>query len=166
MKKIISSIITLSVLLLFISTPVYAASSTPQNINVTADSSIIYLEDGGKIVISPAYKASSDCTEIAAVKTVTVSRDIYCDNDNGKKEWTYTLTASFSYEYGISSTCTDASYTQVINDTHWSFSDGSATRSGNTAYWKGTYIKKELSIVVKEVNIDISLSCDIYGNVT
>lgn len=166
MKNIISFVITLSVLLLSISTPVRAASSIPQNINIIADSSIIYLEDGSKIVISPAYKVSSNCIEIAAVKMVTVSRDIYCDNDNGQREWTYTLTATFSYKYGISSTCTDASYKQVINDTHWSFSDGSATRSGNTAYWKGNYIKKVLSIVIKKVNIDTSLSCDVYGNVT
>lgn len=126
--------------------------------------SITYLEDGSRIVISPVY-GEDDISVTGAINTVTKSREAYCEDSAGNLEWKYILTATFSYDYGISSTCTNASYTQTIYDSKWSFSNGSAERSGNTAYGKGNYIKKELSLVLKSADIDISLTCDIYGNV-
>ena len=126
--------------------------------------SVVYFDDGSRLVISPVYE-TKDVTSIkTAANTVTRCRDAYYEDSEGNMEWKYTLTATFSYNYGVSSTCTNASYTQIIYDSKWSFSDGSVEISGNTAYGKGHYVKKWL-FVTKEADIDISLSCDIYGNV-
>ena len=53
-----------------------------------------------------------------------------------------------------------------IYDSSWTFSNGSATRSGNTAYGKGHYTKKVLFITTKNYDVDISVSCDKYGNIS
>lgn len=165
MKKFISSITILPVLFLFISLSAHAANITPYEAEITG-ATVVYLEDGGRIVISPVYETDS-CSPVGmAANTITRSRDIFREDTNGNLEWSYTLTATFSYEYGVSSTCIDADYSKAIYDIHWSFSDGSATRSGSTAYGKGTFLQKELFLVLQTIDVDISLFCDVYGNVT
>lgn len=164
MKKYIISVFLFPICLLFFSLPAHAAVEMPIHTAENKETSVIYLENGGRIVLSPVYE--TNCASVAgAVNTVTRSRDVSYSSPNGTLEWKYTLTATFSYEYGVSSTCTDATYTQTIYNSAWSFSNGSASRSGDTAYGKGHYQKKELFVVLENIDVDVSISCDIYGNV-
>lgn len=118
-----------------------AAEETSSDTQAGSEMSVVYFDDGSRPVISPVYE-TKDVTSIkTAANTVTRSREAYYEDSEGNMEWKYTLTATFSYNYGVSSTCTNASYTQIIYDSKWSFSDGSAERSGNTAYGKGHYVK-------------------------
>ena len=168
MKKIILSAFILPIALLFQSIPILAMNETSiprweEEFGV----SVIYLEDGRRIVISPVYeKKEGIFIGKTAANIVTKSRDAFCENSNGKIEWKYTLTATFTYEYGISAVCTSTSYIQSIYNNEWSFSDGSATSSENTAHGKGHYTKKVLFVESGNVDVDISLTCDVYGNVT
>ncbi len=101
---------------------------------------IIDLEDGSRLIISAVYESENDSSAKAATNTVTKSREVYREDPAGNLEWKYTLTATFS--------------------------NGSASKSGNAAYGKGHYTKKALSIEIKNIDVDISLTCDVYGNVT
>ncbi len=165
MKKFMLSVIILPLALLINAISAQAAGNISFDAPAGLKESVVYLDDGSRLVISPVYEAKDYSSIKAAVNTVTAYREAYYEDSNGNLEWKYTLTATFSYNYGVSSTCTDASYTQSIYNDKWSFSDGSAGRSGNTAYGKGHYVKREWLVVIKECNIDISLSCDIFGNV-
>lgn len=125
---------------------------------------IIYLEDGGYIEISEVYNVKASVSR--ASHTKTGSKDVKYFDSNDELLWKYTLNATFTYEPGVSSTCTNASYSNNIYDNKWSFSNGATTKSGNTAYGAGLYIKKVLLIKVDEVEIDVSITCDSNGNLS
>ena len=76
------------------------------------------------------------------------------------------LVSAATMVYGKSSTCIDASYTQTIYESDWTFSDGAAIKSGNTAIGNGNFKLKFFFVTVQTYEIDISLTCDVYGNVT
>lgn len=160
---IVLSVTALTVVPVFAQEESYAATETILEEDGTVH--MIY-EDGSVLTLSPIQTDENDISTYSNEKTITKHRIASFKDANGKLCWEYTLYGEFSYVYGVSSTCTRASYTQHIYDDGWEFSDGSATRSGNVAYGKGTYKKSLLFITIKTYNIDISLTCDIYGNVT
>ena len=141
MKKIILSVFILPIALLTNVLSVHAVGEISFAAQTESEVSVVYFDDGSRLIISPVYETKDDSSIKTAANTVTRSRDACYEDSNGNMEWKYTLTATFSYNYGVSSTCTNASYTQTIYDSKWSFSDGSAERSGNTAYGKGHYVK-------------------------
>ena len=164
MKKMILSVFVLPIALLINALSVHAVEKIPYDAQAGSEASVVYFDDGSRLVISPVYETKDGSSIKTAANIVTRSREAYFEDSDGNMEWKYTLTATFSYNYGVSSTCTNASYTQTVYDNKWTFSDGSAERAGNTAYGKGHYVKKWF-FVTKETDIDISLSCDTYGNV-
>lgn len=142
MKKIIISAFILPIALLINAMSAQAVTEIPFDAQTESEESIVYFDDGSRLLISPIYETTGTSSIKTVANTITKSRDAYFADSNGKIEWKYTLTATFTYDYGVSSTCTSASYTQTIYDDQWSFSEGSATKSGNTAYGKGHYVKK------------------------
>lgn len=80
--------------------------------------------------------------------------------------WTYTLIGYFSFDEGVSSRCYKAEYETDINGSSWSFSNGSAQYEANVANGKGTFTFKILGITSQTVDIDIHITCDIYGNLS
>ena len=127
----------------------------------------VYYDNGSILTISAVYNVIEDKrTARATQKTISGSRDAYFTDGNGDFEWKYTLSASFSYVPGVSSSCTSASYSNSTYDSSWSFSDGSATKSGSSAYGKGKYVKQILFVTVNTYNIDLSISCDVKGNLS
>jgi len=168
MKKTIILILSISLLLSSVIFPVHAADvPDAEYILETADGTkVIQLKDGGKITLTTTdYVDDSIVTRAATANTTGKSREVKYTNNSGDVEWVYTLSAVFSYTPGVSSTCTNATYSEEIYDSSWHFSDGAATRSGNTAYGVGTFKHKVLFITTATYNIDISLTCDTYGNV-
>ncbi len=125
---------------------------------------IIYLEDGSYVEISEVYEVTP--LVLRATNTRSGNVDVVHYSSDGELEWKYTLSATFTYEPGISSVCTNASYSNNIYDNKWSFSNGAATKSGNTAYGAGLYIKKVLLIKIDEYDVDASITCDTYGNLS
>ena len=139
--------------------PVFAANSVS-----STTPNIIYYNDGSYTTISDVYVTDSIATRTSYLKFG--SRKVTHYGSGDEIEWEYVLSATFSYEPGVSSTCIEASYDQTIYDDAWTFSNGSATKSGNTAYGAGLYIKKVLFINVLEEEIDIDITCDSNGNLS
>lgn len=166
MKKILLSIILIFTTLFATIIPTYAAEAeTSLNIIHTEDgSTIIHNGDGSSFIISAPYGTEPLETH-TTVRTVTKHKDVTYTNADGDLVWKYTLTGTFSYD-GSFSACTKASYTQSIYDNDWTFSNGTATKSGNVATGNGKFSKNFLFVTIKAYNIDIHLTCDIYGNVT
>lgn len=92
-------------------------------------------------------------------------KDVTKYNANNNVEWQYTLYAHFEVTEGVSSRCYSTNYTQNIYNTAWTFSNGNSYYQANTAYGTGVYKYKRLFIVTETQNIDIQITCDIYGNV-
>ncbi|MGM9681333.1 MAG: hypothetical protein ACI3XR_07500 [Eubacteriales bacterium] len=137
--------------------PAFAEETGASPVQTDDGSTVIYYEDGSKLTVSPARIVETQSSARATSKTVSSGRDATFTDSDGTLQWKYTLTATFSYVEGVSSTCTNASYTQTIYDSSWTFSDGSATKSGNVATGSGKYVKKILFITVNTYNIDIHL---------
>ncbi len=167
MKKAVFCVLLIITTLLSSTLPAFANESAPVTAQTNDGSTVTVFADGSVLLVSPVYTIDDQSiTTLATSTTLSRGKDVTYTDSNGNLEWKYTLTATFSYVSGVSSTCTKASYSQTINDSSWSFSDGSATKSGNTAYGKGTFKHKVLFITTKTYNIDISMTCDKYGNVT
>ena len=167
-KHVISFILVISLLF---SLPVFSVSAETLVASsvVTEDgSTIIYYDDGSTLVISPIRTTNSPVSKATTGTRAVTNAEVdatYTASD-GTLEWKYTLYATFSYTYGVSATCTSASYTQNIYQGNWAFSDGVATRSGATANGKGVYKQSVLFIVVRTANVDLYMTCDKYGVVS
>ena len=162
MKKLILSVtLIISLFLTFVVSTTAAPLTTASQVDESA--TVIYYEDGSKLTISAPIVED---VYSRATYTKSASKDARFEDSDGNIEWEYTLHATFSYTYASSAVCTDTYYTQTIYEGNWTFSNGAATKSGATATGAGNYVKKVLFVTVKNIKIDISLTCDKYGNIT
>ena len=160
MKKIIAA---LTILCLFGTTPVFATNT--DDVAVCGEYEKIYLDDGGYIIITTTqYTDDSGLSRATTSYSKTKTATNYDSND--QVAWQYVLSCTFSVNEGVSATCTSATYTYDIYDTHWSFSDGNSYSSGNTGYGEGLFRRKILFITTSNVTIDLKLTCDVYGNIS
>lgn len=166
MKKTLLSVFLTVALLCTAVMPAYAVESEPTAEQLDDGTTVIYYDDGSSITISPVYGVKESSGARATSITTSGNKDVTGKDADGNIDWKYTLSATFSYNPSISSTCTSASYKKTIYDDSWYFSDGSATKSGNTAYGKGKFYKKILFITGSTYNIDIHISCDKYGKLS
>lgn len=161
---------TLIFILVFVLSTICFASTSFASSKITATDCVfdcneiktIKTDDGGCISIVLVTKNS---TKASGIKDGT--KYVTRQDSNGNIVWRYGLTATFSYIPGVSSTCTNATYSVENNSSIWSFSDGSTSISGNVAHGYGKFERKLLGLIVLETNnIDISLTCDTYGNLS
>lgn len=164
---------TLVVILLSISImstlvmPLFAYDAETQSSQsiVNTSTEYILLDDGGYIKIELVVSDSPQTRASTFTKTGSKFVTNYDSDDN--IIWQYTLTGSFLVESGVSATCTDSTYSTVSNSISWTFSNCSATRSGNEAFGVGTVKRKTLLLfVVETVDIDISIKCDVNGQLS
>lgn len=151
------------VLVLMLALPIFADGTiTTKNAD---GSTVIYNADGSRTVTSPIYTVGQDQTDgTKASGSVTRSISSIQYESDGSLAWRFTLTATFTYT-GTTAFCTSASYSKTIYNSAWSFSNGSATRSANTATGKGTFTKKVLGITTQTIPVNLTLTCDENGNV-
>lgn len=166
MKKTVFCILLVIATLFMSILPASADETNPSTIQNEDGSTVTIFEDGSMLTVSAAYGDDEPINARATTLTVTKHKIASYSNADGELQWEFTLTATFSYIVGLSSTCTSASYSKSIEGSGWSFSDGSATKSGSTATGKGTFTKKMLFITTRTDNVNISLTCDKYGEVT
>lgn len=167
MKKRILSLLFTVLFIFTVAPSVFATNDIAWN--AQTDTEVVYLDNGSYLTITLISQNSSPLSLTSSSSTSFVktgSKVVDCRDKNGDLEWQYTLYSEFSVVEGTSATCTSATYTQTIYRDDWSFSNGNATKSGNTAYGVGTFKRKVLFITVDTVNIDISISCDVYGNLS
>ena len=78
----------------------------------------------------------------------------------------YKLTASFSYPYNNTAKCISATYSTSVNDSSWSFSNCSATYSGNKAIGSFTAKRKILGITTNTIEKTLTITCDKNGTIS
>lgn len=167
MKKRIFSIILTFILMFALIPSVFAAHDIELDDKNATE--IVYLDNGCYIITTLITQDISTLSLVSTGSTTftrTGNKVVACYDKDGNLEWEYTLFAEFSVEEDVSATCTSATYTQTIYANDWSFSNGNATKSGNTAYGVGTFKRKVLFVTTNTSNIDISISCDVYGNLS
>ena len=165
MKKTVLSFALIFAALFSLVLPVHAQEPGFTTVKSADGGYVVYYEDGSYLTVSPAYRTGTDGEDRGMTTVIVEHKDAAFTNSDGELEWKYTLNGTFSYTYGVSATCTNASYSQTIYKGNWTFSNGSATASGATARGVGHYEKKFLFITIQSADVDITLVCDKYGNV-
>ncbi len=166
MKRNLISVLFLLVICFNIFIQANAYSDAIESTIISDGSKVILYEDGTSLTITAPRIIATMSTPSKSLQTITAQIDTTFADSNGETEWIYTLTCTFSYEYGVSSVCTNASYTQTIYKGNWTFSNGATSISGNRGNGTGLFEKKFLFITVQSINVQLTLACDIYGNVT
>lgn len=89
----------------------------------------------------------------------------FCKSD-GTVLWTFTVNGVFTVTTGVSSVCTEATYSYTIYNSVWQFGSASATRSGNKAVGNGSFDRKLFSFVLETQTCEVVLTCDTNGNLS
>ncbi len=116
-----------------------------------------YLEDGSYIVTTVVF---SDISLLATTKTGSKTDTLY--NSNNEKQWSVTLTGTFSYT-GSSATCTNSKTSYQVFDSSWKVTSSAASKSGRTAKGEFTVKKYVLGIATKTEKSTITISCSNSG---
>lgn len=153
MKKIISILLVLVSIVLMV--PATQASAQTN----TADLDIIYLEDGGYIMVE--LNTNSNMARATVSKSKICTR--YSDTD--EMQWKITLSGSFTYD-GITASCTSSSCTVTIYKNDWYTDSKTSWKSANSAYATVVMARKLLGVTVARETIDLTLTCDRYGKVS
>lgn len=120
---------------------------------------IQYYDDGSYIVETLTIDNPSINLH-SLTKRGTRSKTYY-SSDN-IKQWSVTVTGTFSYGNG-SSTCTASSVTAVSNTTDWAISSKSSSKSGNTAKASATAIQYLRGHEIQRKTLSTTLSCSSTG---
>ena len=163
MKRSISFICCIMLVLSCISfAPRANASEAEQsNAQVLINQTVEHLEDGSMIITS-VYE-----------DVVSSRSNLY--NKSGHKErayrdakgnilWTLTVYGEFRIIEGASVTCISAACSSEIYDPNWSCTRKSAAPSGNQAVANGVFEMIVLGIAISRQEVNVTLSCDPYGN--
>ncbi len=168
MKKILAIILT-AMLLTFAPLNAICAES-PEHISVETyetSSTTVRFEDGSYMVT--VIRQSSITKSTISTKSTTYTKlgekivNLYDSKDN--LQWTYTLTGTFKVNEGVSAICTNSTYSSVIYENAWSLTAHENSYSNNIAYGTAVYKKKVLFITTNTYDIDVSIGCNIYGNI-
>ena len=89
----------------------------------------------------------------------------YYDSNNTML-WEFRLIAQFEVIPNVSATCVYSNYVNFIYQSEWSFENGESHYSGAYAYASGTFKKKVMFITTNTRNVNLSLYCDIHGNIS
>lgn len=167
MKKTLSFLLLLIALFNICAFSVFAdTEDISTSITNNADGSTTYVHDNGTTTVVSAIE---DVTQVGIQTRATYNKAgsvsaINYDNDTGAENWRYKLIGYFTYEEGVSCACTNATHEVTITNTEWQFSNGSNSWSGNAAYGFGNFKKYFLFITTGNIDVDLRICCDSYGN--
>lgn len=160
MKKFVTTLLALLMLLQILSTTAGALDQRDYD-SMETISYTEYLDDGSYIIItieqSPIGRSST--------YTVTGRKHVELFNSSDELQWRYTLIGTYTVVDGVSAVCTNSTYSSTIYNDKWSLTAHSNRYSGNTAYGTATYKKKVLFVTTSTQDIDIYITCDIYGSI-
>lgn len=139
------------------------------------------LEDGSKLVTSIRMEEDPETGSVSLFallraflqrllrffgKTDTVSRTKYLRyyDSKGVLLWTAYLNAAFTYN-GKKATCTRADIAYEIHDNDWTFTEGSAEKTGGTAKATVTFRQHKLGVPLRTITRTLTLSCDRDGKI-
>lgn len=167
MKKILFIVCFIYIGFIFSTKTVNAQEIINDNLSLIS-SEVIYFDDGSYIVnqlYGSNYTFSDNYTTSETNSSIIIgARSFIMYDPKGSVLWEYKVIGHFAVDLGVSSSCYFANYEQTIYNPVWHFSNGLSGFYSNTAYGKGTFKHIVLLITLKTVNVDISVSCDVYGN--
>ena len=120
-----------------------------------------YLEDGSSIITSMYEEVVMSRSNLY---NKTGSKVYRYRNADGVILWTLTINGEFRVIEGASVTCTAASCSTTIYNDNWSCTRKSAAPSGNQAVANGVFEMIVLGIAISRQEVNVTLSCDPYGN--
>ncbi len=167
MKKILTCFTTIIILIMILSsTLLHTQAANPIELDATnvVCQTMEYFEDGSYITIIVTEHVSA--TPRATTYTKTGSKHYVMRNKDGDELWRFTVNGTFSVNSGVSATCAKSTYTIKITEDAWQNDSASASKSGNQATGKATFIKKLLFITTDTRNCSVILSCDKNGNLS
>ena len=163
MKRLIS--ILCSILLVlgrFVSVPnVSALEMEASGELVLISETVKYLEDGSSIITSVYEEVVQTRSNLYTKAGSKIDRYV---NTDGEVVWSLTVHGEFRVIEGASVTCTSASCSTAIYNDAWRCTRKSAAPSGSQAVANGVFEKTLLGIVISTENVNVTLSCDPYGN--
>ena len=115
---------------------------------------------------SDVYEYNPQVSALSTTKTKTgeIKKEFY---NKDTIEWTYILSATYELVEGVSVTCTSSDYSYSISKSQWKFSDGNSYYENNVAHGKGTFKYKVFGFITSTtINLDVTLTCDVYGNLS
>ena len=151
MKKVVSIFLCLMLVILLCSTTAFAAETEDRLVSRTVEK----LENGDCIVYEVYENYIQPLATKSGYKTATYQ------NSAGRAIWDVTVQGSFTYTYGVSSKATSASAIVNIYDSGVSFQSKNAYTAGNTAYATAV-----VSYQTFTTTLNVSISCDVYGNLS
>ena len=163
MKRLISLLcsVVLAVSCFVLSPCVNAAENEYTGVQILVSETVEYLEDGSMIITSVYENVVTSRSNLYS-KSGNKER-VYTDA-NGNIVWSLTVHGEFQVIEGASVTCTSASCSTAIYNDAWSCTRKSASPSGNQAVANGVFEMTVLGIVISTENVNVTLSCDPYGN--
>lgn len=169
MKRIISVIVLLAMMIFPLSIITFAANNTAP-ILLAENQSIEYYEDGSYSIITvsveyPAINTPSQKASAAVTQIITAAKSNSFYNSDDELQWTVTLTGSFSYN-GSSATCTQSSVSGTIYNSKWKVTSAVASKSGATAIGDFVVKRYTLLIPVQTVNVHLTITCSASGTLS
>ena len=130
---------------------------------ILVSENIEYFNDGSYI-ITKVHESLPVLNRDGTYTKAGSNEQTYYDGDT--LSWKYTLTGYFTINPGVSCVCYNSTYSTDIYSNYWSFHDPYNYYSANTAYGEGTFKKRILFITISTIDINLSVSCDAYGNIS
>ena len=163
MKRLISLLcsVVLAVSCFVLSPCVNAAENEYTGAQILVSETVEYLEDGSVIITSVYEDVVTNRSNLFTKAGSKVDRRISAE---GEVLWTLTVSGEFRVIEGASVTCTSASCSTAIYNDNWNCTRKSASPSGNQAVANGVFEMRVLGIVISTENVNVTLSCDPYGN--
>lgn len=127
----------------------------------TTSDEIVYLEDGGYIVVTIEQE---DIPSTRATKEVGYTKSHTYYNSSNVRQWEFRVTGRFTVNVGVSATATSAVTSLTYYTDDWQYSNRTAYTSGNKAIGEITMKRYSNGSVVQTVNDKITITCDVNGN--
>ena len=162
MRKLVS-VLLVALICLGAACGVWADDGSSVNNLELVSESVEYYEDGSSIVIS-VYEETVQ-TRSNLYNRVGRKTHQYRDAD-GNILWTFAVTGEFRVLEGASVTCISASCSTEIFHEAWVCTRKYAETSGSWAIAHGEFTQTLLGIVVGRESVEVSLTCDVYGNLS
>lgn len=154
MKKVLCALF--SVLFVF-SVPIAVFADSSYVETKEGNTYVEYYDDGSyTVTVFEENEISTITSTISKSKTATH----YSSQD--KKQWSVTLTGTFSYT-GSSATCTNSKTFYQIFDSSWKVTSATASKSGRTAKGEFTIKQYLTGIPVRTEKSTLTISCSNSG---
>lgn len=158
MKKL-RQFIGICTLCCFIFTGQFAYGQTPGSESAPVQESIEYFEDGSYI-ITAIEDIDSEFSFFST--STTKAKAVTYFNNSGQKQWSITVTGTFTYGNG-SAVCTASKVSTTVYNNEWSLTGKSASKSGNKATAKATGIHYVQGREVERHTETVTLTCSPTG---